>query len=274
MAKTTQTEQQVESDQTSFDGISFTDLTLHALLDMFDFAAHSFESIGGPYFWNGIGIDFSSPMPKEEVLAHAKERKAKKIYLAHTHPLSNDDAFRFLNVKVDPREKVAFGYKPLPIGNKPSSGDVQFFSQVQKEFANESIEIIGVVFSASGIWEFGIKNNASFDADKFVKIYDEFYPVDTSSDFMKEWHARGEFPNYYMELQKPKMHTKSYKTQISKVKNPPAKQDDTEQEIAKAIEFFNANGIDLTFHSYLKFGIDPQSLMRRTLNRWTKQFTS
>jgi len=263
----------VADEEKSFDQISFTDLALHALLDMFEFAAHSFDGIGGPYFWNGIGIDFSSPMPKEEVLAHAKEQKTKKIYLAHTHPLSNDNSFKFLNVKIDPREKVAFGYKPLPVGNKPSSGDVSFFSQIQKDFAQSGIEIVGVVFSASGIWEFSIPNNTDFDADKFVEAYNDFYPIG-GGDFMKEWHARCEFPNYYMELQKPKMHTKSYKSQISRIKGSPTIQESAEQEIMQAIEFFKANGVNLTFHSYLKFGIDPQSLMRRTLNRWTNQFVS
>lgn len=264
-------EEKVRDIEKTFDPISLTDLVLHTLLDTFEFGAHSFDSVGGPYFWNSIGIDFESPLPKEEILAHAKEQKAKRIYLAHTHPLSNDDTLRFLNVKIDPREKVAYGFKPLPVGNKPSSGDVSFFSQIQKEFAKANVEIVGVVFSASGIWEFSVLNKASFDAEKFVNTYDNFYPLG-GGDFMKEWHARGEFPNYYMELQKPKMHTSSYKTQISKAKNPPVIQDSAEKDIATAIEFFNVNGANLAFHPYLKFDIDPQILMRRTLNRWTNQF--
>lgn len=263
---------QVEDSQDTFDDISFTDLILHTLLDMFEFSAHSFEGFNGPYFWNGIGIDFESPLPIEEVLAHTKERKAKKIYVAHTHPLSNDASFKFLHVKVDPREEVAYGCKPLPIGNPPSSGDISFFNQLRKKFKEANIQVVGVVFSASGLWEFTIADTTIFNTDEFAEAYGKFYPLDTSSDFLKEWSARGDFPSYYMELQKPKMHTKAYKTQITKTTSTPTPKVNVSQEIARAIGFFNAHGVNLAFYPYLKFGIDPQALMRRTLNQWTDKF--
>lgn len=107
-----------------------------------------------------------------------------KVYLAHTHPLSNDDVCKFLNIKVDPREEMAFGYKALPLGNKPSSGDISFLSQFQKDFEDAGIEVSGVVFSATGLWEFSIVDILNFNSDKFVGAYDVVFPIEDSEDFL------------------------------------------------------------------------------------------
>jgi hypothetical protein len=260
-------------DDKSFDDIGFEDLALHTMLDMFEFSAHSFKGLGGPYFWNGLGIDFGAPMPKEEVLEHALSVNADTIYLAHTHPLSNDDSLKFSNAKIDPRELIAFGYRPLPLGNRPSSGDISFLSQVKIGFASENIKVIGVVFSSGGVWEYDIQDVSKFDYDNFTKAYDEFYPVD-GDGFIEEWAARSDYPSYYMELQKPKMHSTTYQTQLSEVKAPPIRVLLDNEILSKTEKMFGEHGISLNFHPYAEFGIDPQTLMRNTIVRWANTFHS
>jgi hypothetical protein len=259
-------------DNKAYDEISFTELVLHTLLDMFEFGVHSFKSVSGPYFWNSIGIDFEAPVPQEEVLAHAKSVRASKIYVAHTHPLSNDNSLIFLNAKTDPREKIAFGEMPLPLGNIPSSGDITFFSELKKAHLFAGIELLGVVFSASGVWEFNIPNASAFDSDRFEGTYDSLYPVGDSGDYMQEWSARSKFPSYFMELQKPKLHKGVYKPTITKSKTPPYTASAYDKRVSKAVKFFKDNGVTLNFHPYIEFGIQPLELMRSTFFRWSDVF--
>ncbi|MCA9360124.1 hypothetical protein KC850_03745 [Candidatus Kaiserbacteria bacterium] len=255
-----------------FELISFVDLVKHTLLDMFEFSAHSFESIQGPYYWNGLGMDFMTSMPTEKVLKHAEQEGAKKVYLAHTHPLSNDDVCKFLNIKVDPREEMAFGYKALPLGNKPSSGDISFLSQFQKDFEDAGIEVSGVVFSATGLWEFSIVDILNFNSDKFVGAYDVVFPIEDSEDFFDELSARSAFPSYFMELQKPKIRDNSYQTQLD------GKRDispvDYNENIESIVKFFGDNGIRLKFYLYSDFNINPQQVMADTIDQWSGQFTT
>lgn len=254
----------------AFEKISLEDLVLHTLLDMFEFSAHSFYGFDGPYFWNGLGIDFETPMPKEEVLEHAKYAQATTIYVAHTHPLANDDSLTFSDAKVDPREQIAFSHRPLPLGNKPSAGDVAFLYQVKREYAAKNVNAKGVVFSASGVWEYDIPDMSSFNADKFTKAYTKFYPVVTDG-FFDEWHARSDFPSYYMEVQKPKMHATEYRTKLTEIKNMPDAASHKD-ELAKTITFFGKHGVTLNFHPYAELNIQPQTLMRRVLADWTHTF--
>lgn len=255
-----------------FESISFIDLVKHTLLDMFEFSAHSFESIHGPYYWNGLGIDFMTSMPTEKVLKHAKQEGAKKVYLAHTHPLSNDDICEFLNIKVDPREEMAFGYKALPLGNKPSSGDITFLSQFQKDFEDAGIEVSGVVFSATGLWEFNIADILNFSSDKFVRAYDVAFPIKDNEGFFDELSARSAFPSYFMEIQKPKMRDNLYQTQIDGKKD--IAPDDYSAEIESTVKFFGENCIRLKFYSYSDFNINPQLIMAETIDQWTNQFAT
>ncbi|NLE07271.1 MAG: hypothetical protein GX627_01505 [Parcubacteria group bacterium] len=224
----------VDADK-EFELISFVDLVKHTLLDMFEFSAHSLESVQGPYYWNGLGFDFMTPVPIKEILKHAKQEGVKKVFLAHTHPLSNDDVCKFLNTKVDPREEMALGYRALPLGNKPSSDDVLFLSKFQKDFEDAGIEVFGVVFSATGLWEFGIADTLNFNLDKFVEAYDITFPI-KNSEFFKELSAKDAFPNYFMELQKPKMRGNSYQIQLDD------KQDvvptDYSEDIESIVKFF------------------------------------
>jgi hypothetical protein len=256
----------------AFPEISFTDLVRHTLLDQFEFGAHSFEDLRGPYFWNSIGIDFEAPMPKEQVLEHAKSVNADTIYLAHTHPLSTGNSLKFLDEKIDPREKIAFGTAPLPLGNKPSAGDVSFLAGLKKESAFADIKLKGVVFSASGLWEFDILDTSNFNAEMFTEAYDTLYPLGDSTGFMEEWNARDNFPNYYMEIQKPKMHVGSYKLQVKQAKTRSNIPQSNNDEALKVVNFFNDNGVGLTFHPYYKFNVQPQELMRSTLSRWADIF--
>lgn len=64
-----------------FEPISFINLFKHNLLDMFEFSAHSSESIHDSYYWNGLGIDFMTSMPTEKVLKNAKQEGAKRYIL-------------------------------------------------------------------------------------------------------------------------------------------------------------------------------------------------
>lgn len=259
-------------DDKAYDEISFTDLVLHTLLDMFEFGVHSFKSVSGPYFWNSIGIDFEAPMPKEEILAHAKSVNASKIDVAHTHPLSNDNSLTFLDAKTDPREKIAFGEIPLPLGNMPSSGDITFFSELKRAHLFTGIGLVGVVFSASGVWEFDIPNPSVFNSDRFTGAYNTKFQVDVTSDYMKEWSARSEFPSYFMELQKPKLHQGTYSPTIIKSKTPASIASTYDKQVSKVVTFFKDNDVTLTFHPYIEFGIRPLELMRNTISRWTDVF--
>ncbi|HVV66873.1 MAG TPA: hypothetical protein VHB72_02245 [Candidatus Saccharimonadales bacterium] len=263
---------ETNNEEPPFEDISLTDLILHTLLDMYEFSAHSFVSAEGPYFWNGIGIDFEAPFPEKRVLQHAKEAAASTIYLAHTHPLSNDESFNFLDAPVDPREQIAFGHRQLPIGNKPSAGDVLYLAHLQKRFAEIGIQAIGVVFSASGIWKFNIPELADFDAKKFKKAYDGFYPLKNEGNFLEEWSAKDNFPSYYMELQKPQAHHNSYTLQIMSPKDAPDSVSAFRQEIAGAVRFFDDNGVKLAFLPYTKMDIHPRILMSKTMNRWANTF--
>lgn len=256
----------------AYDEINFEDIVMHTLLDMFEFGIHSFDGINGPYFWNSIGIDFQSPMPMEEILEHARSVGADTIYVGHTHPLSNDSSLSFIGAKIDPRELVAFDKIPMPLGNKPSSGDVSFFSKLKKSRQFEGVNLVGVVFSASGVWKFDIPNPAKFNSDKFVKAYDEFYPIDVGADFTEEWFARSKFPNYLMELQRPKIHHETYIPQVVHPSTIRPKVQNHKDEVLKATELFYKNGVVLDFHPYGEFGINGQELMRNTLANWLDVF--
>jgi hypothetical protein len=256
----------------AFPAISIVDLVRHTLLDQFEFGAHSFESPGGPYFWNSIGIDFEAPLPKEQVLEHAKSVNADTIYLAHTHPLTTGDCLKFLDEKIDPREKIAFGGAPLPLGNKPSAGDVTFLGKLKKEPIFADFKLKGVVFSASGIWEFDIQDVSNFNSNKFTEAYGTAYPIGDNEGFMEEWHARGKFPSYYMEIQKPEMHEGSYRLQCKRSKAYSDVTSSYDTEVSRAVKVFNENGVELTFRPYAKFDVRPQELMRSTMTRWADVF--
>jgi hypothetical protein len=263
-----------KADDKAYEAINFTDLVRHVLLDMFEFGAHSFTEVSGPYFWNSFGIDFETPMPKQGVLDHAKSVGADKIYLAHTHPLSTGDSLRFLNADIDPRVEIAYGVRALPLGNKPSIQDVLFLHELKNDPLFTNIELIGVVFSASGIWECSIQNVSAFDSDEFEKTYNSTYPMNQDGDFMEEWSARGIFPSYYMEVQKPNMHDGSYRRRAALSEVSLKTEQNHEKEIAKAINCFHDNGVTLIFHPYVEFGIQPQELMRSTLDRWNVAFAN
>jgi hypothetical protein len=251
----------------SFEPISFNDLILHTLHDMFEFGAHSFTSLSGPYFLNAIGIDFSSPMPKDKVLKHAKSANAGTVIVAHTHPLSNDENLSFVHAKIDPRERIAYGQKPLPLGNPPSLGDVTIFNKLKKEFVASNVQVIGAVFSASGIWEFDIPDSSTFSLANFTKAHEKTYPL-SERELGPEWVARGNFPDYYMELEKPVMRQNNYRPQLTDSKNPTSAILRYDDEIKRITEFFSENGVKLKFHHYFEYGIDPVYLMRHTLSNW------
>lgn len=254
-----------------FRNIQFESLILHTLLDMYEFSVHSFKGLKGPYYLNSVGISFSSSTPIPDVMKHAKAENAKTIYLAHTHPLANDDSLKYLGVKVDPREEIAFEYRELPIGNRPTDGDITYYSQLQKEFANEDIEIIGVVFAASGIWEFSIINNFDFNAKKFEKAYKKKFPIPDSSNFMEEWSAMNDFPSYYVEVKVPTVHKVEYKPSITNL-NAEIKRKSNISAINSDIEFFRKQGIQLSFYQYESFGIDVRLIMREAIRDWAKKF--
>lgn len=167
---------------------------------------------------------------------------------------------------------MAFGYKALPLGNKPSSGDISFLSQFQKDFEDAGIEVSGVVFSATGLWEFSIVDILNFNSDKFVGAYDVVFPIEDSEDFFDELSARSAFPSYFMELQKPKIRDNSYQTQLD------GKRDispvDYNENIESIVKFFGDNGIRLKFYLYSDFNINPQQVMADTIDQWSGQFTT
>ncbi len=254
----------------AFPQISLENLVLHTLLDQYEFSAHSFESAAGPYFWNGIGIDFQSPFPKSEVMQHAKKVSATHLYLAHTHPLSNDDSLNFMGTKVDPREKIAFGKLPLPLGNGPSEGDIRSLSKFQRYFGKHDITITGVVFAASGIWEFSIDDESLFEIDGLSSALDSLRTTEKPNDFFREWAAKGNFPNYAMELEKPGVHTPGYKLHFKNA-TPPLSSD-ISPHVNQAIKVFRTHGVKLKFKPHQNIRLDPTTLMTDTLLTWNRTF--
>ncbi|HWT56142.1 MAG TPA: hypothetical protein VN031_03885 [Candidatus Microsaccharimonas sp.] len=266
----------VTGDIDSFRSIGREELILHALLDMYEFSAHAFGSIDGPYFWDGLGLDFMTSTPVDRVLEHAKNVGADTLYMAHTHPLSNDDSIRFLGATIDPREEIAYGYKPLPVGNGPSSGDAKLLAKLKTQFLKSHIDVVGVVFAASGVWEFDILDLQKFNADSFEAAHNAFHLSSDEDTFnAKELRASADFPNYFMELEKPKLHelnTSTYTLQLKERTASPTTTMADSDNIARTIKLFADHNVSLTFHSYADRKIDPLELMRHSLSDWSKLF--
>ncbi|HSW79331.1 MAG TPA: hypothetical protein VLG47_00990 [Candidatus Saccharimonadales bacterium] len=254
----------------NFPEITNTDLALHSLLDQFELSAHAFDSITGTYYWDGTGIDFMVDTPVKRVQGHAIKFKAKKIYLAHTHPLSVDESITFYNSRVDPREKIAYGLLALPIGNGPSKGDIEYFENVKKEFRQKNIEAIGVIYAASGIWEFDLKPN--FRLNDFLKEYEIAFPTSDNENFTREWTSKHTFPSYFLELLNPKIHDTTYKTHHLKLSTPYPGAMQRNKATKKALAFYNSNGLDVKFHQYSEFAINPYELMREKITSWGNLF--
>lgn len=265
------------------DPISFKDLVLHTLFDQFEFGAHSFVDITGPYYINSIGAMMGVDFPAESVLKDTKDNGAKTIYLAHTHPLSDDQSLNFIGAEIDPREEIAFGFRELPVGNSPSISDVAYLKKVKAVYKKANVTVVGLVFSTTGIWKYDPL--PSYNKKPFETAYYDLYPARKpleggdqtidEIDVFDNWATAANFPNYYMELLKPKARVNTYRTQISKPANTKlADPHDIDRRIAEDISLFNSHGVALEYYAYEEFDIEPVMLMRNTLKQWSDKFVT
>ncbi|MST04325.1 MAG: hypothetical protein EXS49_02035 [Candidatus Pacebacteria bacterium] len=261
------------------DKLSFIDLIKHTLLDSYEFSAHSENELEGIYTLNMVGIDFMVGFDDEKAFRDLNEKKCKKVIFAHTHPLGNDEYLKFIQDRPDPRKLIAYGMKLLPLGNFPTKGDIEYFQKLKQKAESFNIKIMGVVFSARGIWIFDIKEKLFLKEEKNIKTKDP--NSEGFGDFVDYLNLKLKYPSYFMEIQQPKIKTKItynfrikvnsliiiwmiikeffYKTFL-KIK------------INNIIKKFYNQGVILNFINYKSKKIDPVSLMRKTIEEWEEKY--
>lgn len=261
--------------------ISCLDLIKHTLLDSFEFSAHSAEGLWSEYYLNGIGIDsFVGKINFEAVFSDLKNIGADKVIFAHTHPLANDKSLFFKIDEEDPRIKIAYGKKTLPLGNYPTSGDINLLKSLKLEGKASGIEVSGVVFAASGIWIFNVNDNISqpLNNPKNESVLDK---VDPSEFLSKDLLIKNKFPDYFMEVEKPAM----FKTRQQQggldtnLKSTIINSEQSTQEsvldnevIDSVKQTFANQGITLEFIPYVSKEFDPVLILRTGIQDWEKKF--
>jgi acylphosphatase len=255
--------------------ITFKELMLHTLLDFFEFSAHTTGSLDDEYELDEIGINFFVGFNVDSVLNDLKEKKISKVILAHTHPLLNDESLIFEKNKIDPRILIAYGVLPLPLGNPPTAGDVEFLDKIKNK-AN-FLEIKGAVFSASGIWVFGIINGQKPNIEKLeerIKNKNQ----SKINDFLEIELIKIKFPDYFMDVEVPGISKAEidkvlFKSEIEKLKTRPVSENnflDYKEEIEKLKSFYLNCGVFLDFFYYKDFNIDPIIEMRKIIEKWAE----
>ncbi|MEI6490742.1 MAG: hypothetical protein WCO16_03190 [bacterium] len=260
--------------------LSSKELLKHALLDSYEFSAHSKRDVWDSYELNGIGINLFVGFDQEAVLNDLKDSNCSKAILAHTHPLLNDDSIIFRRDQLDPRIQIAYGELPLPLGNPPTDGDISLLDSFKKKVAEAGINISGAVFVSSGIWTFDIDPNKKINIEK-LKGRKKPNRSGETGDFFKYEIIKGEFPDYFMEVEKPAMHTQKYRnvaqlTLASRVDRISSEikiiQKDYAEEIENHKKYYRECGVILDFLPYRENNLDALLIMRKCIEEWKNKF--